>query len=34
MSDTDYLKKKHEHWVKRIEKCIEQEGGHFEHMLD
>ena len=33
MSDTDYLKKVHENWVKRVEKCIEQEGGHFEHML-
>ena len=31
MSDTDYLRKKHEYWAKRIEKCIEQElseGGH------
>ena len=34
MLDTDYLKKNHESWVKRVEKCIEQEGGHFEHMLD
>ena len=34
MSDTDYLKKVHENWLKRVNKCIEQEGGHFEHMLD
>ena len=34
MSDTDYLKKVHENWLKRLNKCIEQEGGHFEHMLD
>ena len=34
MSDTDYLKEIANHWVKRVEKCIEQEGGHFEHMLD
>ena len=33
MADTDYLKKTHENWLKRVEKCIEQEGGHFEHML-
>ena len=34
MSDYDYLEKIHNHWVKRAEKCIEQQGGHFEHMLD
>ena len=34
MSDYDYLEKIHNHWVKRVEKCIEQQGGHFEHMLD
>ena len=34
ISDTEYLKKIAEHWVKRVKKCIEQNGGQFEHMLD
>ena len=31
--DKEYLKKIHLNWVKRIDKCIEAQGGHFEFSL-
>ena len=34
ISDTEYLKKIAEHWIKGVKKCIELNGGQFEHMLD
>ena len=34
ISDTEYLKKVAEDCAKRVKKCIEQNGGQFEHMLD
>jgi hypothetical protein len=33
MSYFEYLKKVHENWLKRVEKCIEQEGGHLRTCL-
>ena len=34
MGDKEYLKKACSHWEKRMEKCIEAQGGHFEHKMD
>ena len=34
MGDKEYLKKVCSHWEKRMEKCIEAQGGHFEHKMD